>query len=994
MRYLGLQHSKQDAKEKTVTSFEKNVQTFPVGQRKHSTGKCGAFVERHIGPRKHQQKEMLHYLNFETFSDMVNSIIPNKLLQNTPLDIEDPLSEEDLIDHMRNLSQENVVVKSFIGQGYYGTFTPSVIKRNVLENPGWYTAYTPYQAELSQGRLEAIANFQTMVAELTRMEIANASLLDEGTAAAEAMALCARVAKRKETKTFFISKYCHPQTIDVVVNRAKYLGIETVIGDEDSGLPQDLIGALFQYPRTLGHVNDYTKAIKDVHDGGGLAVIATDLLALTLLKTPKRMDADIAVGSSQRFGVPMGFGGPHAAFFATRKRFERSIPGRIIGVSIDRFGQPAYRMALQTREQHIRRDKATSNICTAQSLLAIMAGFYGVYHGPEGLKAIALRVHGLVATLAMALERAGYKLVSKCFFDTLAIRVEGRARRIVNDALKGGYNIRFVDADTVSIAFDETTNHKDLEAMLAVFDVTLSDGKILMQNPKSALPSSMMRTTNFMQQGVFNVYRSETEMMRYTRHLVDKDISLDKAMIPLGSCTMKLNAASEMESLGFSGFSDLHPFAPVEQTKGYRRMIATLERWLCSITGYDAMSMQPNAGSQGEYAGLLAIRRYHESRGEGLKRRICLIPTSAHGTNPASARMANMDVVPISCDDLGNISLDDVKEKCQLYNHKIAAVMITYPSTHGVFEEDIVNICDIVHAVGGQVYIDGANLNAQVGLVAPGEYGGDVSHLNLHKTFAIPHGGGGPGVGPIGVKAHLAPFLPGHSIVDNGRGRQGAVASSPFGSASILTISYAYIALLGDQGLRLSTQQAILSANYIAKKLEPYYPILYNAKTGFVAHECIIDIRPFEKETGISAEDVAKRLMDYSFHAPTMSFPVPGTLMIEPTESESLEEIERFITAMVQIYREIQEVQEGRADSTDNVLKNAPHTAYEAISGDWQHPYTREKAIYPHKSLRSHKIWPSVGRIDNVYGDRNLFCSCIPMRYYTSEDYLYEQMHS
>ena len=943
------------------------------------------FVTRHIGPRAHQQKAMLKAIGFDSFEEMTKAIVPNNILERDTMTLPKPMSEEGLLNHMRGLSRKNELVKTYIGQGYYGNLTPQVIIRNVLENPGWYTAYTPYQAEISQGRLEAIANFQTMVAEITGLDIANASLLDEGTAAAEAMTLCGRMAKNKKSNRFFISTHCHPQTIDVVVNRAKHFGIEIIVGDEDAGLPENLMGALFQYPRTLGQSVDYTSLIAELHAMGAFGVVATDLLALTLMKTPADMGADIAVGCAQRFGVPFGFGGPHAGFFATTEKLQRSIPGRIIGVSIDRHGNPAYRMAMQTREQHIRREKATSNICTAQALLAIMANFYGVYHGPDGLKRIAMRTNALARALHKGLKDAGHNVIGDKFFDTVAFSVKGRAKTYQQRALDAGYNIRRVDDSTVSISLDETTDYSDVEKLLSAFGMQDAHAETLASDAPCSIGDSMLRSSVFMTHPVFNENHSETQIMRYSRYLVNKDIALDRAMIPLGSCTMKLNSATEMKPVTLPGFSSIHPFAPISQTEGYRTMIETLEEWLCEITGYDAMSLQPNAGSQGEYAGLIAIKKYHQSRGDS-QRTVCLIPVSAHGTNPASAQMVGMDVVAVACDEDGNVDLTDLKAKCEEHGDKVGAIMITYPSTHGVFEEEVREVCEIVHNAGGQVYIDGANMNAQVGLTFPGHYGGDVSHLNLHKTFAIPHGGGGPGIGPIGVKSHLAEFLPGHSLVDNGRGKDGAVTSAPWGSASVLTITYAYIAMLGTNGLRASTEQAICSANYIAKKLEAYYPVLYKGKNGYVAHECIIDIRPLEEKSGISNEDIAKRLMDYGFHAPTMSFPVPGTLMIEPTESESLQEVDRFIEAMIEIAKEINEVIDGSADKEDNVLKNSPHTAEEALVGEWTHSYSREKAIYPVRSLIANKIWPTVGRIDNVHGDRNLFCSCIPMEDYATKE--------
>ena len=934
------------------------------------------FIGRHIGPRKTDQQHMLQYMGFTSLDDMAKTIVPADIYETAPMDLPAPVSETDVLTQMRTLGDQNTLVRTFIGQGYYNNYTPQVVVRNVLENPGWYTAYTPYQAEISQGRLEAIANFQTMVADLTGLDIANASLLDEGTAAAEAMSMCSRTVKK--SNRFFVSKHCHPQTIDVVVNRAKHFGFEILLGDEEDGVPKNIMGALVQYPRTDGALVDYTDLCNTVHADGGLVVMATDLLAVTVLKTPADMGADVAVGCAQRFGVPMGFGGPHAGFIASITKLQRTLPGRIIGVSVDRLGNPAYRMAMQTREQHIRREKATSNICTAQALLAIMANFYGVYHGAEGLKRIAIRTHMYTKALAQGLKSAGLTLTSDVFFDTIAIKGNGDA--LVRTALDHGFNIRKVDDKTASIAFDETVTDTDVIGLVTAFG---GNADSVLDAVDDTLPRGFVRTTDFMSHPIFSMHHSETELMRYARMLVNKDIALDRSMIPLGSCTMKLNAATEMTAVSFPEFANMHPFAPSHQTTGYRNMISTLEKWLCATTGYDAMSLQPNAGSQGEYAGLLAIKAYHKSRGD-THRDVCFIPVSAHGTNPASAQMVSMKVVAIACDTDGNIDLDDLAQKCKQYADKLAAIMITYPSTHGVFETAVRQICDMVHTAGGQVYIDGANLNAQVGLSYPGHYGGDVSHLNLHKTFCIPHGGGGPGVGPIGVKSHLAGFLPGHRLVDNGAGTDGAVASAPWGSASILPITYTYIAMMGDMGLRRATQVAILSANYIAKKLEPYFPVLYKGATGYIAHECILDFRNIEKKTGISNEDVAKRLMDYGFHAPTMSFPVPGTLMIEPTESEPLMEIERFIEAMICIAKEIQQVADGQADSNNNVLKNAPHTAHEALSEEWHFPYSRQTAVYPVKALVANKVWPTVARIDNVYGDRNLYCSCIPMPEYTN----------
>ena len=871
------------------------------------------------------------------------------------------------------------MLRSFIGTGYHDTFTPTVILRNVLENPAWYTAYTPYQPEISQGRLEALLNFQTMVTDLTGMEIANASLLDEATAAAEAMAFCQRLSKSK-AKAFFVSRDCHPQTIEVVRTRAEPLGFEVIVGDAATELAaHEVFGVLLQYPASTGEVTDYAAIVAAAHDKKALVVVAADLLALTLLKPPGEFGADVAIGSTQRFGIPMGFGGPHAAYFATRDEHKRVMPGRVVGVSIDSHGKKAYRLAMQTREQHIRREKATSNICTAQALLAIMASMYACYHGPAGLTTIARRVHRLTATLAAGLRRLGVDVPTTAFFDTITVRVAD-ASAVHAAARAAGMNLREIDAGTVGIALDETTRRADVEALWTVFGAGAAalDFATVEAQVQEALPGAQLRSSAFLTHPVFSAYQSETRMLRYLRSLADKDLALDRTMIPLGSCTMKLNATTEMIPVTWPEFGGLHPFAPADQTQGYAQLTAELERMLCACTGYDAVSLQPNAGSQGEYAGLLAIRAYHASRGEG-HRDVCLIPSSAHGTNPATANMAGMRVVVVACDANGNVDVADLRAKAAQHAEQLAAIMITYPSTHGVFETAVREITDIVHAHGGQVYIDGANLNAMVGLCGPGQFGGDVSHLNLHKTFCIPHGGGGPGVGPIGVKSHLAPFLPGHGSV--GLEGIGAVAAAPWGSASILPITWTYITLMGRDGLRHATVMAILNANYIAQRLEPHYPVLYRGENGLVAHECILDLRPLKDSTGISVDDVAKRLMDFGFHAPTMSFPVPGTLMIEPTESESKAELDRFCDAMIAIRAEIAKVASGEFDARDNPLVNAPHTA-EAIAGEWPHPYSRELAAYPVPSLRGNKYWSPVGRVDNVYGDRNLVCACPPMSDY------------
>ncbi len=880
---------------------------------------------------------------------------------------------------LRGIAGRNRVLRSFIGTGYYDTHTPAVILRNVLENPAWYTAYTPYQPEISQGRLEALLNFQTMVTDLTGLEIANASLLDEATAAAEAMAFCQRLAKNK-SKAFFVSRDCHPQTIEVVRTRAEPLGFEVIVGDAATELAaHEVFGVLLQYPASTGEVVDYAAIVAAAHDKKALVVVAADLLALTLLKPPGEFGADVAIGSTQRFGIPMGFGGPHAAYFATRDEHKRVMPGRVVGVSIDSHGKKAYRLAMQTREQHIRREKATSNICTAQALLAIMASMYACYHGPAGLTTIARRVHRLTATLVAGLRRLGVEVPTPAFFDTVTVRVADAAK-VHAAARAAGMNLREIDATTVGLSLDETTRRADVEALWKVFGAGAAalEFDAVENLVQEALPAAQLRSSAFLTHPVFSAYRSETKMLRYLRCLADKDLALDRTMIPLGSCTMKLNATTEMIPVTWPEFGGLHPFAPADQTQGYAQLTAELERMLCACTGYDAVSLQPNAGSQGEYAGLLAIRAYHASRGEG-HRDVCLIPSSAHGTNPATAQMAGMRVVVVACDANGNVDVADLKAKAAQHADQLAAIMITYPSTHGVFETAVREITEIVHAHGGQVYIDGANLNAMVGLCGPGQFGGDVSHLNLHKTFCIPHGGGGPGVGPIGVKAHLAPFLPGHGTT--GLAGIGAVAAAPWGSASILPITWTYITLMGRDGLRHATVMAILNANYIARRLDAHYPVLYRGENGMVAHECILDLRPIKDSTGISVDDVAKRLMDFGFHAPTMSFPVPGTLMIEPTESESKAELDRFCDAMIAIREEIAKVASGEYAPADNPLVNAPHTA-EAIAGEWTHPYSREVAAYPVASLRGNKYWSPVGRVDNVYGDRNLVCACPPMSDY------------
>ncbi len=939
------------------------------------------FVRRHIGPDASEEAAMLAAIGLESISALIDEVIPPAIRSAEPLGIGLARTESETLQHLQRLASRNQPFRSLIGMGYHDCHTPGVIQRNILENPAWYTAYTPYQPEISQGRLEALLNFQTMIADLTGLEIANASMLDEGTAAAEAMAFCQRVSKSR-SRTFLVAPDCHPQTIEVVRTRAAPIGIEIVVGDPLSHMERgECFGVLLQYPSTHGQVLDHTSTAARAHALGALVVVAADLLALTLLKPPGEFGADVAVGSAQRFGVPMCYGGPHAGYFATRDLHKRSMPGRLVGVSIDSKGDKAYRLAMQTREQHIRREKATSNICTAQVLLAVMASMYAVYHGPHGLKTIAERVQRLTATLATGLRRLGFDVPTACFFDTIQVRTAERTAAIHASARASAINLREIDAATIGISLDETTTRSDVETLWSIFAGagTSAPSFIAMEADASdPLTVELRRESAFLTHPVFNTHQSETEMLRYLRGLADKDLALDRTMIPLGSCTMKLNATTEMVPVTWRAFSGLHPFAPTEQAQGYRELITDLERMLCACTGYDAVSLQPNAGSQGEYAGLLAIRAWHASRGEA-HRTVCLIPSSAHGTNPASAQMAGMQVVVVQCDEHGNVDLADLTAKSEKHAANLGAIMITYPSTHGVFEAEVRAICEVVHAHGGQVYIDGANLNAMVGLCQPGKFGGDVSHLNLHKTFCIPHGGGGPGVGPVAVKAHLAPFLPGHHAA--ALPGIGAVSSAPFGSAGILPISWAYIALMGDAGLKHASEVAILNANYIAHRLAPHYPILYTGTQGRVAHECIIDLRPLTEASGISVEDVAKRLIDYGFHAPTMSFPVAGTLMIEPTESESKAELDRFCEAMIRIREEIRAIEAGAMDAKDNPLRNAPHTAAD-LTGSWHHPYSRADAVFPVSQLRAGKYWPPVGRVDNVYGDRNLVCACPPLSEY------------
>ncbi|MBN3786423.1 aminomethyl-transferring glycine dehydrogenase [Burkholderia sp. Ac-20353] len=937
------------------------------------------FVGRHIGPDDAEIRAMLHALGLDSTDQLIDQVIPAPIRWRSPLALPNGCTEAEALARLRKIANTNAVFRSFIGMGYYDCHTPAVILRNVLENPAWYTAYTPYQPEISQGRLEALLNFQTMVSDLTGMEIANASLLDEATAAAEAMTFAQRLSKSK-SNVFFVSRDCHPQTIEVVQTRANPLNIEVVVGDHETDLqPLDCFGVLLQYPGSSGQVHDYEAVATATHAKGALVVVAADLLSLTLLKAPGEFGADVAIGTTQRFGVPLGYGGPHAAYFATRDAHKRDIPGRVVGVSVDRHGDKAYRLAMQTREQHIRREKATSNICTAQVLLAVMASLYACYHGPDGLKTIARRVHRLSVILADGLRQLGATVVTDHFFDTLTVTVPDAAT-VHAVARSHAINLRDVDAETIGISLDETSTRSDIEALWTVFaaGATVPDFEALERNAGDALPPQLVRESAILTHPVFHMHHSETKMLRYLRALADKDLALDRTMIPLGSCTMKLNATTEMIPVTWQEFGGLHPFAPADQVSGYKLLTTELEQMLCACTGYDAVSLQPNAGSQGEYAGLLAIRAYHASRGESY-RDVCLIPSSAHGTNPATARMAGMRVVVVACDEKGNVDVADLKAKADQHGEKLAAIMITYPSTHGVFETSISEIADIVHSHGGQVYIDGANMNAMVGLCAPGQFGGDVSHLNLHKTFCIPHGGGGPGVGPIGVKAHLAPFLPGHGTA--GLDGIGAVSAAPWGSASILPITWTYITLMGCDGLRQASVVAILNANYIARRLSPYFPVLYRGENGMVAHECILDLRPLKEKTGITVDDVAKRLIDFGFHAPTMSFPVPGTLMIEPTESESKEELDRFCDAMIAIHNEIEKVGNGELDAKDNPLVNAPHTAAD-IAGDWTHSYSREQAVFPLASLRASKYWPPVGRVDNVYGDRNLVCACPPISDY------------
>jgi glycine dehydrogenase len=937
-----------------------------------------SFVERHVGPSEEELSEMLRQIGYDSLESLIDATVPEAIRFDKELDLPEPDTEFEVLRIFREIALKNRLAKSYIGLGYHACVTPPVILRNILEKPGWYTAYTPYQAEIAQGRLEALLNFQTMVTDLTGMQIANASLLDEATAAAEGMAMCFALRKQPDVRAFFISKTCHPQTIAVVGTRAKPLGIEVIVGDHQTwDFHAPVFGALLQYPATDGPIYNYTSFIDRLHEAQALAVVAADLLSLTLLVPPGEFGADICVGSTQRFGVPLGYGGPHAAYFSTRDQFKRLMPGRLVGVSKDLAGRPGFRLSLQTREQHIRRDKATSNICTAQVLLAVIAATYAVYHGPNRLKQIAERIRRQVGRLARGLEKLGFEVGRYPRFDTLRVTVGQRRSAILAKAAEALINFRLFDDDSIGISLDETVSEGDLQTLLNLFsgDPSFSVPEI----EPADLPEEFVRRSPYLTHPVFNTHHTETGLMRYLHRLESRDLSLTTSMIPLGSCTMKLNAAAEMLPMTWAELGQIHPFAPAAQTAGYHQLILELETWLAAITGFDAVTVQPNAGSQGEYAGLLAIREYHREHGE-TQRDVCLIPTSAHGTNPASAAMAGFQVVSVRCDAQGNIDVADLKKRTDQYSEKLGALMVTYPSTHGVFEEGIREICEIVHNHGGQVYMDGANMNALVGLCRPADFGADVCHLNLHKTFCIPHGGGGPGVGPIGVKAHLTPYLPGHPLADLGRKPGiGPVAAAPYGSASILSISWIYLRLMGPEGLKHATKVAIANANYVASRLEPFFPVLYKGKNGLVAHECLIDLRQFKKSAGIEVEDVAKRLMDYGFHAPTMSWPVPGTMMIEPTESESKAELDRFCDAMISIYGEIRAIETGEADREDNVLKWAPHTAQDLLADSWDRSYSRESAAYPAPWSREHKFWPVVGRIDNVYGDRNLFCSCVPI---------------
>ncbi len=957
-------------------------------QRLQQLTNDGEFIERHIGPEPQQIDAMLSTLGVDSLDHLIKKIVPESILKTDSLSLEKPYSEQAALQQLQSLAEQNILAKNYIGMGYHDTITPTVILRNVLEHPGWYTAYTPYQPEIAQGRLEGLLHFQQMIIDLTGMDMANASMLDEGTAAAEAMAMSKRQQTRNKSDVFIVDPDVHPQTLAVIRTRADHFGFDIMVGDAQQLLEtQDCFGVFLQNPGSHGEVRDLTDIISLAHSKQALVTVAADIMSLVLLKSPGAMGADIVIGSNQRFGVPMGFGGPHAAFFAFSEKCKRSAPGRIIGVSIDSKGNTALRMAMQTREPHIRREKANSNICTSQVLLALISVFYAIYHGPQGLQRIANRIHRLTGILAKAIEKTTYKMVSSTYFDTLTIDVGTHANSIYQSALEKNINMRR-DDNLLGISLNETTTIADVEELLALFNVTTSEEElstidIELAKTYHGIPENVLRQNEILTHSTFSFYHSETEMLRYLHRLEAKDIALNHAMIPLGSCTMKLNASSEMIPITWEKFSRMHPFAPAEQTHGYNTMLSELENMLAECTGYDRVSLQPNAGSQGEYAGLVAIKQYFQSKGE-TDRHICLIPSSAHGTNPASAQMVGLDVVVTGCDEQGNVDLNELQQKIDELGTQIACIMVTYPSTHGVFEEGITQLCEMIHSVGAQVYIDGANMNALVGVAAPGKFGGDVSHLNLHKTFCIPHGGGGPGMGPIGVKEHLAPFLPGHPIreVPQTEISNGVISAAPWGSASILPISWMYIKMMGASGMRQATELAILNANYIAQRLQEHYPILYTGTHGFVAHECLLDLRPLKASSGITEEDIAKRLMDFGFHAPTMSFPVAGTLMLEPTESESLVELDRFCDAMITIRQEITQVENGVYPADDNPLFNAPHTQADLLQDDWQHPYSRTIASHPAKWLLQHKVWPAVNRIDNVYGDRNLVCSCAPITDY------------
>jgi len=945
------------------------------------------FIKRHIGPSDEDQLKMLQYVGYNSLDELMQNTVPEKILLKDNLKIDQPLSENDALKKLKIISKKNKIFKNFIGMGYYNSITPNVILRNILENPGWYTSYTPYQPEVAQGRLEMLLNFQQTIIDLTGMDIANASLLDEATSTAEAVGLSQRLDKT-DSKKIFISINCNPQTIDLIKTRTKPFGLELIIGDEKKELPkinEDIICGVLSYPGSLGEIQDPSEAISSIHKKNGKAILICDLLALTRLKTPAELGADIAVGSAQRFGIPMGYGGPHAAFFATKEEFKRSMPGRIIGVSKDRHGKKAYRLSLQTREQHIRRDKATSNICTAQALLAIISAAFAIYHGPDGILKIANRTSKLAKLFADEIKKGGYQILSDHFFDTVTIKTNNKTDTIFQAALKENINIRKVNDKNLSVAFDEAKKLDDVNALLKIFGVS----KKINQNVNvelNNLPKNLLRTSKYLTHPVFNKYHSETEMLRYLKKLEDCDIALNRSMIALGSCTMKLNATAELMPITWKEFSLPHPFVPTNQMEGYKILFNDLINDLKEITGYDAVSLQPNSGAQGEYAGLMTIRKFHESNGQG-DRDVCLIPNSAHGTNPASAQMSGMKVVVINCDEDGNVDLNDLKNKAEKYSKNLAALMVTYPSTHGVFEEKITEICEVIHKHGGQVYMDGANLNALVGIAKPGKFGPDVCHINLHKTFCIPHGGGGPGMGPIACAKHLADFLPTHEIIKDAgpKNGMGAVSAAPWGSSSILPISWMYIKMMGAEGLKEASQISILNANYISKKLSKDYKVLYTGKNGNVAHECIIDIRPIKASSGISEEDLAKRLIDFGYHAPTMSWPVAGTIMIEPTESENLEEIDKFCNTLIKIKKEIDQVESSKFDKDDNPLKNAPHTYIELASNDWYHKYSREEAAFPTEFVKNNKYWPPVARVDNVYGDRNLVCSCPSMDEYKDE---------